>query len=107
MPQMPERMTYIKPYLEQQAITSYPGFRDMSHSVQEWKDLGYEKDPAIWINQQVKDIQFGDIYKYYQSNLQKKPMVTMIVGDKSKIDLKELSKFGKVKFIKEKSLYTK
>ncbi|MCT4590582.1 MAG: insulinase family protein [Carboxylicivirga sp.] len=107
MPQMPERMTYIKPYLEQQAITSYPGFRDVSHSIQEWKDLGYEKDPAIWINQQVKDIQFGDIYKYYQSNLQKKPMVTMIVGDKSKIDLKELSKFGKVKFIKEKSLYTK
>ena len=31
----------------------------------------------------------------------------MIVGDKSKIDLNKLAEFGKITFIKEKSLYTK
>ena len=50
---------------------------------------------------------FDDISNFYKKNIKDQAIVTMIVGDKSKIDMKKLAKYGKIKFIKEKSLYTK
>ncbi|MFA8434959.1 MAG: M16 family metallopeptidase [Marinifilaceae bacterium] len=107
MPQMPERMSYIKPYLAQQVITSFPNFRNLSASVKAWERLGYEKDPSVYTSQKIKELSFADIYQFYKLNIQNKSMVTMIVGDRSKIDMSELSKYGKIKFLKEKELYTK
>lgn len=107
MPKMPERMSYIKPYLEQQAITAYPGFRDISSTVEAWKKLGYEKDPYFYTKQVIQTLSFSEVYEFYKEMIKDKPMVIMIVGDKSKIDMEELARFGEIKMIKEKNLYTK
>jgi len=107
MPKKPERMSYIQPYLAQTCITSRPDFRDITYSIEDWKKLGYESDPSILIAEKAKTISFDDITDFYKKNLKGKPMVTMIVGDKSKIDMEELSKYGQIEFIKEKKLYTK
>lgn len=107
MPKMPERMSFIQPYLSQQAITAYPNFRYLSTTVQEWKKLGYAQDPSVDINKKVEELTFDTIYEFYKNNIQSKPMVTMVVGDKSKIDMKRLSTLGEVKVIKESKLFTK
>lgn len=107
MPKMPERMAYIKPYLEQQAITAYPNFREMSETVESWKKLGYEKDPYNYTKAVINNLTFDKVYKFYQEMVKDKPMVIMIVGDQSKIDMKKLSKFGEIEMIKEKRLYKK
>jgi len=49
---------------------------------------------------------FDDISNFYK-NIKDQAIVRMIVGDKSKIDMKELAKYGKIKFVKEKSMYSK
>jgi len=107
MPQMPERMSYIKPYLQQQVITAYPNFRYLSESLVAWEELGYDKDPSKYTSQMAKELSFENINDFYKSHIQSQPMVTMIVGDKSKIDMEKLSEYGEIITIKEKELYTK
>lgn len=107
MPKMPERMSYIKPYLEQQSITAYPDFRHISEKVEGWKKLGYEKDPYHYTQKIIPELSFSEVYEFYEEMIKDKPMVIMIVGDKSKINMKELAKYGDIKMMKEKNLYTK
>ncbi len=107
MPEKPERMSFIQPYLAQTCITARPNFREITFSIEAWKNLGYTSDPSILIAEKAKTISFDDITDFYKKNIQNQNIVTMIVGDKSKIDMKKLAKFGKIKFIKEKALYTK
>lgn len=105
MPEKPERMSFITPSLMQSCITSRPDFRNITEAVEEWKELGYESDPSILMVMKSQMISFDDIVNYYKQNLQQKPMVTMIVGDKSKIDMNELAKYGKIEFVKEENLF--
>lgn len=107
MPEKPERMSFIQPYLAQTCITARPTFRNLTFSIASWKEMGYDADPSILIDEKAKTISFDDISKFYKKNIKDQAIVTMIVGDKSKIDLKKLAEYGKIKFIKEKDLYTK
>lgn len=107
MPEKPERMSFIQPYLAQTCITARPAFRDLTFSISAWKELGYTSDPSILIDEKAKNMTFDDISNFYKRNIKNQAIVTMIVGDKSKINMNELGKYGKIQFIKEKSLYTK
>ena len=105
MPQKPERLDMIKDYLVQSAVTSKPFFRDLSEKVITWQNLGYKTDPSKINIPEYNDILFKDINKFYEKNVKSKPIVIMIVGDKKKVDLKSLSKYGKVIKIKERKLF--
>ena len=107
MPEKPERMSFIKPYLAQTCITARPTFRNLTFSIASWKEMGYDADPSILIDEKAKTISFDDISNFYKKTIRNQAIVTMIVGDKSKINMKELAKYGEIQFIKEKSLYTK
>lgn len=107
MPQKPERMDYIAPYLTQKCITSRPGFRALSQTIESWKKLGYSHDPNKELFTVSKELSFDDIYELYQSYVQSKPMATIIVGNEDNIDMKTLERYGKVVRIKEKTLYRK
>lgn len=100
-------MSFIQPYLAQTCITARPAFRDLTFSISAWKELGYTSDPSILIDEKAKNMTFDDISNFYKRNIKNQAIVTMIVGDKSKINMNELGKYGKIQFIKEKSLYTK
>jgi len=107
MPEKNSRIDYIKPYLYQSSISDYPNFRNVSSKVEKWKLLGYDQDPAVTKMPVYQSLEFSDIVKYYEKNLKDKPVVIAIVGDKSKIDMEKLAKFGKLIKIKEKKLYKK
>lgn len=107
MPQKPERMDYISPYLTQKCITSRPNFRALSQVVEYWKKLGYTYDPNKDLFTVSKKLSFDDIYKFYKSHIQSKPMATIIVGNEDNIDMNSLEKYGKIVRIKEKTLYRK
>lgn len=107
MPHKTERIEMIRPYLEQSAFTKHPDFRGLSEYMTELALKGINDDPAKRFNEAYKNLEFQDIVSFYENKLQGKPMVTLVVGDKKKIDLKMLSKYGKVIEIKEKALYSK
>ena len=105
MPEKPERMEMIKQYLYLSSLTNRPSFRDLSETVIKWKNLGYSEDPLKKKSEVYKSLEFKDIVSFYNENLKNKPLVYAIVGNKKRINKKELEKFGRIIKIKEKSLF--
>jgi zinc protease len=105
MPQKPERMEFIKPYLVQQLSTSRPGFRQISNTVEYWKRFGYNEDPGISRLKDYRAMEWPQVYEFYEKNLRKANIAIAIVGDSREFDLKSLERFGQVVVIKEKKLF--
>ena len=107
MPQKKERMEMIRQYLIQSAITSEPEFRYKASAIESWKLLGYENDPRKTNIPIIENMVFDDIINFYNTTIKPKPLVIGIVGDKSRISLTELARFGKITEIKENELFGK
>lgn len=105
MPDKKDRMDMIREYLIQSAVTDRPDHRDLTESVSYWKQLGYKEDPSKVKMESYKKLSYDDIRKFYEANLMKKPLTYAFVGDKKRIDMKEVAKYGKIIEIKEKSLF--
>jgi predicted Zn-dependent peptidase len=107
MPLKPDNMEIAKSFLLQSAISSKPGFRQISEKVEEWKQQGYKQDPLIDKLDIYKNMTFDDVVNFYNINIKTQPFVIAIVGDFNKIDAKQLSHFGKVVIVMQNDLYTK
>ena len=107
MPAKPERMKMIQKYLTNSSLSSRPHFRDLSAQIVGWQNKGYETDPAFTKQKDYENLKYDDIQQFYASNVADKPMAICIVGDKKRVNTKELEKFGKVVFVKEKDLFGK
>ena len=105
MPEKPERMPMIKDYLSQSSIINKPTFRYLSEAILSWERKGYTEDPAKFKANAYENLQFEDIVELNDSRLKNSPMVIAIVGDKSRIDMDELKKYGKIIEVKEKKLF--
>ena len=105
MPQKKDRMENIRTYLVQSALTAKPSFRDLSVFISDWKTEGYTDDPRKKQVPVYEKMSFEDIVTFYQENIKEKPIVFSFVGDKKRIDMKELKKYGKIVKVKEKSLF--
>lgn len=105
MPSKTERAPMIKDYLIQSAFTGTPNFRDMSQSIADWKLQGYTEDPAKVDIEIYKSFKFEDIENFYKTHLKDAKVVTVIVGDGHKIDLKKIASYGKIVPVKEKILF--
>ena len=51
-----------------------------------------------------KDLDFNNIVDFYKQNIKGRPMLITIVGNKKKIDMKELEKYGKIVEVKQKNI---
>ena len=105
MPEKSERIGMIKHFLEQSALTSTPSFRTLSTTVSNWETKGYTQDPRIDNIKKYQALTFDEIVKFYTENIKDKPLVIAIVGDKDRIDLNKLKKYGNIIEIKEKDLF--
>ena len=105
MPEKSERMGMINHYLVESALTATPSFRHLSSTVSKWETKGYTQDPRIDNVKKYQTLIFDDIVTFYADNIKEKPMVIAIVGDKKRIDLEDLKKYGKIIEVKEKDLF--
>ena len=104
MPQHPEMIESIRSFLMADVL-SKPDDRLLSRYIADWKLKGYNADPAVEQLQQIKDLKFEDIIEYYNTYVKGKPIVIGVVGSPKNLSVKQLSEFGKVKQISEKSLF--
>lgn len=107
MPEKTDRFDMIRQYLLLSALTKRPDFRNLSKTVNQWQRQGFDKDPLKWKLEQYGNMNFADITAFYNANLKSKPLVYAIVGNPSKMDMKEIAKFGKVVKVKEADLFGK
>ena len=104
LPEKPERIETIKNGLKQSINSGRPGFRYMSNQVPGWKYLGFTEDPNKMWYPKFDDISFDQVTDFYKNYIKDKPMVITIVGDKSRIDVDDLKKYGKVIEVKKKDI---
>lgn len=107
MPQKPERIDMIKDYLELSSQTKRPNYRNLSQTIEYWKNLGYSSDPALLKKPVYRSLTWDSIMDFYNKHLATKPVAIAIVGDKKMIDFDALKKYGKIVEIKEKQLFSK
>lgn len=107
MPAKPERTNMIKQYLINSSLSKRPHFRELSAEILGWQNRGFNSDPALIKQKVYENLEFEDIHQFYASNVAEQPMVICIVGDKKRIKTKELEKFGKLVYVKEKELFGK
>lgn len=105
MPEKPERMEMIKPYLIQSALSDRPDMRDISSTILKWKLMGYQTDPAEAKIKEYEKINFSNITGFYSENIKDKPMVICFVGNKKSIDMKSLEKYGTIIKLKENKIF--
>ena len=104
MPIKKQRMRGVKDYLLQSLLTSKPGEREITETVEGWRLFGYKEDPRIMQADMYKEIDFDNIVDFYKRNIQGRPMLITIVGNKKKVDMKELAKYGKIVEVKQKAI---
>lgn len=104
MPEKPERMEMIKQGLIEEAPSKYPNFRLLPQSIENHQIRGYEDDPNKIKQEKYQQLSFSDITEFYKKHIQNKPMIIAIAGDKRKIDLDALSKFGELTVVSKKDI---
>lgn len=107
MPLKKDRLKMIRQYLMLSSVGDKPDFRNLSEQMVNWKNQGYETDPVQYKREAYENMSFDNILGFYKNYLAGKPVAICIVGDKSRIDTNKLSKFGKLVFVKESSLFSK
>jgi len=105
LPQKPERMHMIKNYLTYSGQTARPDFRNLSFAIQNWKNQGFDQDPYLTLSKAYQEFDFGQINDFHGNFIQGKPIVIVIVGDKKRVDMDALAKFGKMVELDQKVLY--
>lgn len=96
MPVKDGRIDNIKSSLLQSINSSKPSWRELSESVESWLLQGYKEDPRIDRFKIFNSLDFKNILIFHETNIQKRPMLITIVGNKEKIDFQELEKFGNI-----------
>ena len=102
MPLSEERLKQAKESLINQAQSAYPNFRQKTQRIASYKQNGYNEDPNKSVVDDVSKMKLQDLEDFYQKNIQGKSVVYIVVGNKKKIDMEQLEKFGKVEVLKEK-----
>ena len=89
--------------------TSFPSFRNIGMTIGNQRRLGYTTDSSTGWAEAYSQASLNDILRFYESNIQhnEQHRVLMIVGNKKKLNMDELSKYGRIIEFKEKDLRKK
>ena len=89
--------------------TQFPSFRNIGIHIANLRSKGFDHDNNTGLAQLFRKAKMEDMQQYYQEHIQynQRHRALGIVGDKSKLNINELSKYGKVVFLKESDLFRK
>ena len=107
MPIQEERFVSAKQNLSNTLTNDYPAFRDISVRIASLKGDGYDFDPSSAFLSHLQQMPIQEMEAFYQTHIQGKPLVWMVVGNVKKLNTAQLSKFGNIEVIKHKDIFVK
>ena len=66
---------------------------------------GYDKDPNENAYEVYKNVEFDDILKFYNDNIDKDDIIITILTDKSKINIDKLLDYGELIELKKEKIF--
>ena len=96
IPESPERFAAAQQALISGHRTSRLTFREVLGAVHTWENQGVPIDPRAWRFEQIQRADLSEVLEFQEGHIKGRPKLVSIVGDKSKIDMAELGKSGKI-----------
>lgn len=91
-PKKPEKFEMAKTSCIRAAEADYISPRDIPEQVRSWQEQGLKEDPRSLRVKVLSEKDLNNIADFYSKTMEKRPLIITIAGDKSRINLKELSK---------------
>ena len=101
-PKKEEKFELAKISCLRSAEADYVSARDIPGQVRSWQEQGFKEDPRLIRVNVLSNKQLDNLSSFYSKMLGHQPLVITIAGDKSRINLKELSKTYKIVELKYK-----
>lgn len=99
MPKIDAAFEKTKTAVEQKMRTARLMKANILLEYEKAKKLGLDYDRRKDNFEKASQITFDDINKFYESHVKGKPYTVLVMGDKKKLDMKTLQKYGKVEFV--------
>ena len=89
--------------------SDFPSFREIGLNIASDRIVGYTTDPNTGLAALYNNATMEDMMRFYETNIKNNDAhrVIGIVGNKKKLNLKELEKYGTVIIVKEKDIFRK
>ncbi|MCM8534984.1 MAG: insulinase family protein [Lentisphaeraceae bacterium] len=91
-----QRFAIAKSALVSQVESNRVNFRSIASTVAKWQRLGLSEDPNQANLTKFKSYSLSDIESFVSEKLKGRKLIFTLVGDKKRLDLSKLEKFGKV-----------
>lgn len=106
MPERQDKLDICKQYLKTAGSSQYHNFNAIPSNVYRWKEIyGYDHDVRQERIEQIQSLTMNDVKAFHEKYIAKRPFIVFISGNTKKIDMKELSKYGKVTEVKYKDMF--
>lgn len=96
LPESPDRFEATRQSILNGYRTSKIGFRNVLGAVRSWERLGLAVDPRKWRYEQIQQADIEQMLRFYKTQIQGRAKLISIVGDKNKIDMEALARYGKL-----------
>ncbi len=107
MPQKTDRINVLKNKLVLSSATTRPDFRQLGMYIDACERLGYTEDPLKQWIPAYKALTFDNIVNFENNYIKNQPISIMVVGEKKRVNTKELSKYGKIVELKLSDIFSK
>lgn len=84
---------------------SFPTMRQIGTEVAALRLHGYAHDPEDDVLKALAPLTASDLMRFYRENIQPRPRAFFIVGNKKTLDMKRLSKLGKIVELKKEDIF--
>ena len=105
IPEKDNRMSSIKQGLTQSINSRKPSWRSQGSYVARMQKRGYDKDPNENAYEVYKNVEFEDILKFHNDNIDKDDIIITILTDKSKINIDKLLDYGELIELKKEKIF--
>jgi predicted Zn-dependent peptidase len=105
LPGSPERFAETRDSVISRYRTGKLSFREIIGAVRSWERLEVPIDPRQSRFEKIQRLGLNDVLEFHKKQLQGRPKLISIVGDKNKIDLEKIRKDGAVTELELKEIF--
>lgn len=105
MPMRDNNVIATKETMRHSVNNNRPAFRTIGRHVAELRSAGYDDDPVRASMEALEPLGPADVMAFYDDFVRPAKRVTVVVGDRKKLDLNVLSRYGRVVELKKKDVF--
>ncbi len=107
MPIRQRNMNVAKKEVVSRISNGFPTFRELGVTIADYLYKGKTEDPNKAYIEAVPALTTDDIISFYQQEIKPTTRITVIVGNKKKLNLQELSRYGRIVELKGNEFFKK